>query len=78
MDTDIDGMAKIIGRDFATIKDDNGKGSKDLLPLIAKKVKSKNRRQDEGRVSKFMEKAQALGFLFEERQKLFLLYGGHL
>jgi hypothetical protein len=41
-------------------------------------VKPKNSRRDEGAVPLFMEKAQALGFSFEERQKLFLLYGGHL
>ncbi len=78
MDTNIDNMAKIIGEGFEAITDDNSKGSKTFLPLKTRKVKPKNKRQDEVHVFQFMEKAQALGFSFEERQKLFLLYGGHL
>ncbi len=78
MSTDIGDVAEIICKDFETIRDDKRKRSKGLMSLITEKVKPKNSRQDEGAVSLFMEKAQALGFSFEERQKLFLLYGGHL
>ncbi len=77
-DTNIGDVAEIIGKDFETIRDDKSKRSKALLPLKTKKMKSKNRRQEKGSVFQIMEKAQALGFSFEERQKLFLLYGGHL